>query len=95
MAGNRPEAAGWAPDGRGTDYILLALPRGADMSNSPGAQRGKGYRALHRRPSSWDGIFCAWVAAGAAHAAEAITFLEDTSLARVLASHTTGSCVPG
>lgn len=65
------------------------------MSNSPGTQRGKGHRALPGRPSSWDSIFCAWVVAGAAHAAEATTFLEDISLARVLASHTTGSCVPG
>lgn len=44
MGGNCPE---------GMDYILLVLPREADMNNSLG---GKGHRALLGRPSSWDGI---------------------------------------
>lgn len=76
------------------DYILLALPRGADTRNSPGAQQGKGHRALPGRPSSWDVTLCVWVPAGAVHAAQATTFLGDISLAGVLASHSIGSCGP-
>lgn len=55
---------------------------------------GRRHRPLPERASSQDDILHAWVAAGAAHAAEATTFLGGISLAGILASHTTGSCVP-
>lgn len=55
---------------------------------------GRQHQALPGRLSSQGGILCAWVAAGAAHAAKATTFLGDISLASVLASYTAGSCVP-
>lgn len=59
-----------------------------------GPDEERWHRALPGRPSSQDGILHAWVAAGAARAAEATRFLGNISLAGILASHTTGNRVP-